>query len=496
MACSNSGSVFEPICCVHTPEGNPEARPLLGHHSHSGSQQPINTISTNNEKGLPIPVQDGYRACQAAKKKKQKLIKKLAALLLLGYLFFSYILPAYDNHNSRHRGRHHIVYSNDMENASSGDTIYHGDECRTYAVEWDGPSTFSTNSERFHLSLGKGNLASKVTVQTAAVNEPTLKLTAYVSPEDTDGDGRVAPVPGKRYNGDDKSVIKIERLGLNLEIVDDEDLFNAQIWFDDRTAHTPAGHAYRACARLEVLVLLPESYTHYKDLQINGVVADIRANGLDKVKFGNIDFNAAVGSVVTTDQLSADKFTAVVKTGHVEVASVEAATESKPLKVVADVATGHATVHAKTKPANTAHDVLVQSNTGSVQLTVSPSSSSSSSDKPADLNLHAATKVGSVRAVVSLESRHQVLRLDAGSNTGSVNAQVSDDFSGHLRVETKLGSTYVKEASGSESKIEYQKQTGQVKEGVKLFKGEESVEGHLELKSSLGRVSLEFTQTK
>lgn len=534
MTCSNSGSAFEPVCCVHTPEGNPEARPLLGHHSHSRSQQPVNNTSTYSEKGLPTPVQDGDRACmsstssfcpynkkttsngnkninifysflgKAAKKKKnQKLIKKLAGLLLLGYLFFNYILPAYhDNHNSHHhRGRHHVIVdSNDMDNASSGDTIYHGDECKTYAVEWDGPSVFSTTSERLHLSFGKGNLASKVTVQTAAVNEPTLKLTAYVSPEDEDNDGQdlsLLPVPDKKYTSNGKSVTKIERLGLHIEIIDDEDLFDAQVWFDGRTAHTPTGHAYRACARLEVLVLLPESYTRYKELHINGVVTDIRVNGLDKIKFGNVGFNAEVGSVVATDTLSADEFTAVVKTGRVEIASVEAATESKPLKVVADVVTGHAAVHAKTKPANAAHDVLVHSNTGSVQVTVSPSSSSSSSsDKPADLNIHASSKVGSVRAVVSLESRHQVLRLDAGSNTGSVSAQVSDDFSGHLRLETKLGSTYVKEMSGSESKIEYQKQTGQVKEGVKLFQGGESTEGHVELKSSLGRVALEFTRTK
>lgn len=376
---------------------------------------------------------------------------------------------------------------------SSGDTIYHGDECRTYAVEWDGPSIFSTTADRIHVNFGRGNLASKVTVQTAAVNEPTLKLTAYVSPEDKDGDLH----DPKKTLANGKSVTRIERLGLNLEVIDDEDLFDTQIWFDDRTAHTPSGHAYKACARLEVLILLPESYTSYKELQINGAVIDIRANALNKIKFDQVGFQVAVGGVVATDKLLVDEFTAVVKTGRVEIESVEAATESKPLSVVAEVATGHATVNAKTKPAKSAHDVSVSSKTGSVQLTVSPSSSSSSllSDKPADLNIHASSKVGSVRALVSLESRAQVLRLDATSSTGSVSAQISDDFSGHLRVETKMGSTYVKPTSGSESTIEYQKQTGQLKEGVKRFAGEENAEGRVDLKSSLGRVSLEFTQT-
>lgn len=503
MACSNSSSAFEPVCCVYTPDGNPEARPLLGHHSHS---QPVhsNTNTYNDKQGLPAPVQDGsHRACKADKKKK-KILKKLAGLVLLGYLFFHYILPAlFHNHSHSHRGHHDIVVdSNDLDNTSapstsSGDTIYHDDLCKTYAVEWDGPSLFSTTADRFRLNFGKGNLVSKVNIQTAQVNEPTLKLTAYVSPDDNEGHDLIVPIlrPSDKLNS--KSIIKIDHLGLNLEIIDDEDLFDVQIWYENHSAHTPEGHEYRACARVEAQVLFPESYTSYKQLLISGPVVDIRANNLGNIKFDQLGFDVAVGSVVATNNLLADDFSAVVKTGHVEFESVEAATKDAPLKIVTEVVTGHATVHAKTKPAQKAHEVLVASNTGSVQVTVSTSSSSSSSvNKPADLNIRASSKVGSVRANVQLESRQQLLRLDASSNTGSVSAQVSDEFSGRLHVETRLGSTNVQEASGSESKIEYQKQSGQVKDGVKRFQGEEAQEGHLELKSTLGRVVLEFTQTK
>ncbi|KAF9389925.1 hypothetical protein CPB97_010335 [Podila verticillata] len=499
MACSNSSSAFEPVCCVYTPEGNPEARPLLGHHSHS---QPVhNSTHTYNEKqGLPIPVQDGsHRACKAAKKKR-KILKKLAGLVLLGYIFFHYILPALsNNHSHRHQGHHDIAFdSNDLDNTSSptlsGDTIYHDDFCKTYAVQWDGPSIFSTTADRFRLNFGKGNLVSKVNILTAQVNEPTLKLTAYVSPDDNEGQDFTVPISQPADKLNIKSVIKIDHLGLNLEIIDDEDLFDVQIWYENHSAHTPEGHEYHACARVEVQVLFPESYTSYKELTISGPVVDIRANNLDNIRFDLLAFGVAVGNVVATNNLLADDFLAEVKTGRVEIESVEAATKDAPLKVAANVVTGHATVHAKTKPAQKAHEVIVASNTGSVQVTVSTSSSSSSSsvNKPADLNIQAKSKVGSVRANVQLESRQQLLRLDASSNTGSVSAQISDEFSGRLHVETRLGSTYVKEASGSESKIEYQKQTGQVKDGVKRFRDEEVQEGEVDLKSTLGRVVLEF----
>lgn len=335
---------------------------------------------------------------------------------------------------------------------------------------------------------------SKVNILTAQVNEPTLKLTAYVSPDDNEGQDFTVPISQPADKLNIKSVIKIDHLGLNLEIIDDEDLFDVQIWYENHSAHTPEGHEYHACARVEVQVLFPESYTSYKELTISGPVVDIRANNLDNIRFDLLAFGVAVGNVVATNNLLADDFLAEVKTGRVEIESVEAATKDAPLKVAANVVTGHATVHAKTKPAQKAHEVIVASNTGSVQVTVSTSSSSSSSsvNKPADLNIQAKSKVGSVRANVQLESRQQLLRLDASSNTGSVSAQISDEFSGRLHVETRLGSTYVKEASGSESKIEYQKQTGQVKDGVKRFRDEEVQEGEVDLKSTLGRVVLEF----
>lgn len=336
----------------------------------------------------------------------------------------------------------------------------------------------------------------KVNVQTAQVNEPTLKLTAFVSPDDKEGQDLIVPVSQSSSKVNGKSIIKIDHLGLNLEIIDDKDVFDVQIWFENHSAHTPDGREYRACARVEAQVLFPESYTSYKELLISGTVVDSRVNNLDNIKFDQLGFNIEVGGVLATDNLLVDEFSAVVKTGRVEIESVEPATKDAPLRVVTKVVTGHASVHAKTKPAQKAHDVVVTSNTGSVQVTASPSSSSSSSDKPADLNIRASSKVGSVRAIVQLTSRQQLLRLDASSSTGSVSAQVSDEFSGRLHVETHLGSTYVKEASGSESKVEYQKQTGQVKDGVKQFRGEEAQEGHVDLKSSLGRVVLEFTQSQ
>ncbi|KAF8918512.1 hypothetical protein BGZ52_012823, partial [Haplosporangium bisporale] len=77
--------------------------------------------------------------------------------------------------------------------------------------------------------------------------------------------------------------------------------------------------------------------------------------------------------------------------------------------------------------------------------------------------------------------------------TGSASALISDDFTGELFVESKLGSAEVYEAEESESKIRYEKQTALVKEGVKSFAGQKPQEGRVDLQSSNGLVVLEFT---
>ncbi|KAG0349458.1 hypothetical protein BG004_005809 [Podila humilis] len=473
MTCSSPSSIYPPVCCVHTPSSSQEERPLLGYHSHAA------TSDLYNEKQglLPTPTQD----CRRQANSKSKLVKNVIGAVVLFCLIHALFAHS---HNRRHK----IDNSN-----SSSNGVFVSDVCKDHAINWDGPSFFSTTANKFRLNFGKGNMFAKVDIQTADVAEPQLKIVALVSPPEDDKDQSI-DFPAHSVPGE-KTVVKIDHLSLNMEITDDASIFDAHIWYDDHTVHTPNGLKYRACARLQVQVLMPTSYTHYGQVMINGNVIEVNAHSLDQIQLDQVSFTVGVGSVVVKDKLFSDNVVAVVKTGHVEIDSVEAASDHAPLFVVAESTTGHVTVNAKTKPANKAHELNVLSNTGAVQLNVAPASSSLSSKSAlADLNIHIATSTGSVRSTVALESPEQILHLDASSNTGSVTSKVSDAFEGRFSVATKLGSSTVLPASGSESHIEYETQTSQVKIGSKVTKqGQSGSEGSIELKSSLGRVMLQFT---
>ncbi|KAF9311395.1 hypothetical protein BG003_007458 [Podila horticola] len=441
----------------------------------------------NEKQGfLPVPVQNDQPS--KISKKKKNLFKKflLVILVLLAYLFYKFLLPLYSGWPFYHRDHHHDQVIGGDTCSSDGALLLRGDVCSANTIPWNGPSTFSTASDRFLLTFSKGNMAAKITVKTSAhVLEPTLKIAGYVSPVDDD--------VVTKNNGETKT--DIEHQGVVVRITEDDYAYDIQIQYQDRVLRTPSGDKYCACARFEFLVLLPESYTQYSQMFIRGATAEIEVFDVNDIRFGELWFEVGEGNVVSSGELLVDALAVDVKTGNIDIQSVQPATKGAPLAVVAETATGDVTLHAKTKPAGAAHELQATSKTGSVQLTVTPSRPSSSSpwlSKPADLNIHATTVEGSVRALVELESRAQTLRLDASSSTDSASALLSDDFSGRFHVESQQEAN-VYEAEESESKITYEKQTSLVKEGVKSFARETPLEGHVSLKSSLGLVVLEFT---
>ncbi|KAG0090735.1 hypothetical protein BGZ92_002314 [Podila epicladia] len=447
---------------------------------------------------LPAPVQNDQPG--KASKKKKNLLKKflLVVLVLLGYLFYKFLLPLYIGlpfYHHDHDHGHDSIIIGDTCSHDTGALLLREDICRANSIPWNGPSTFSTASDRFLLTIGKGNMAARVRVQTSPhVQEPTLKIAGYVSPVGDDNED-MDPVAVTPTNSEPKT--NIEHQGVTVHITEDGYAYEIQIQYHDRVLRAPSGDKYCACARLDLQVLLPESYTRYSQLIINGAMAEIEVFGVDNIRFGELWFEVGVGNVISSGELVVDALAVDVKTGNIDIKSVEAATKRAPLAVVAEAVTGDVTLHARTKPAGAAHDLRATSKTGSVKVTVTPASSSFSSlpwlSKPADLKIHAATVEGSVRALVELESRAQTLRLDATSSTDSASALISDDFSGRFHVESQSEEANVYEADESESVITYEKQTSSVKEGVKSFSGETPQEGHVSLKSSLGLVVLEFT---
>ncbi|KAG0022799.1 hypothetical protein BGZ81_008377 [Podila clonocystis] len=442
----------------------------------------------NEKQGfLPAPVQNDQPS-KVSKKKKSLKKFLLVVLVLLGYLVYKFLLPLYNGWPFYHRDHYHDhIINGDTCSHNTGSLLLRPDVCHANSISYDGPSTFSTTSDRFILTLGSGNMAAKVGVKTSAhVLEPTLIICGDVSPVDN-GDQDIVSAALK-------GTTSIEHQGVNLKISEDEYSYNVQIQYHDRVLRAPSGEKYCACARLEVHVLLPESYTQYSQLIIRGETADIEIFNVDNVGFGELWFEVGVGSVFSQGNLVVDALAVDVKTGNVLIQSIMPATEGAPLAVVADVATGDVTLHAKTKPAKVEHDIQATSKTGSVKITVTPALPSFSSPwllKPADLNIRAASVEGPVSTKVELESRAQNLHLDATSSSDLVLAILSDDFSGRFRAES-LVKADVYEADKSESMITYEKQTSLVKEGVKSFSGETPQQGRVNLKSSGDLVVLEF----
>ncbi|GJJ74458.1 hypothetical protein EMPS_06816 [Entomortierella parvispora] len=513
--CNHSVSKFPPICCVH----NGESRPLLGHHNHdSHYQQPPQApqepmlppypaqeyrVDMTNEKAagqhngyLPMysaaPV-EGRRKCknECRNKKKSRFCKKLFAILLLIWVYHNYVQPRFFPHTRD------SVSVGDDDSSSNPDIIFgdgYHDVCKDHAVDWEGPSSFTTSAKNFKLKTGKGNLGSHVKIVKGDVSQPTLQLSGLVTPT---GEEDVKK----------KDEFEIVVQGVHLEISESEDLFEAFLWFEDRWVDEDDNHShgrYRACARFEIEIIVPESFTEYGSVTVEGGVIVIDASEeLSDVSFELFKVKSAVGHFVSRGLILADQFRAWVNTGKVEVAAVQSgAVLQGPLDVEVKVSTGHVFFGVKTTPvssksltSSSEHHVEIASSTGAVKVDVSPADGKSSKDASlVDLNLSTSSKTGSVQQTITLEN-DQALYLRTSVNTGSVKTQVSDNFLGHFSLATQLGSTHVSENPFSESEIVYEKQTARAKEGNKHLKNKgENKNGHgsIDLKSSLGSVNLEF----
>ncbi|KAF9103214.1 hypothetical protein BGX27_010679 [Mortierella sp. AM989] len=432
---------------------------------------------SNEKSGIP---QSQTCSSSCKKSRRHKSWGRLLGLILLGYVLYSF----FDSKDNHHRGRH---LNTDSEvfagHQGSKDVIY--DSCRQNAVDWDGPSTFETQAQNFQLRFGKGKYSSHVQIHTGSVTKPTLRVGGKISPE-----------------GNDHIILKGDetaRLGLHIEIKETENLFDVFIWFEDRTVDD-GWRKYPACALLDISIILPETYIRYSSILVDGAVTSIDAHDLDSIAFDKLDLETAVGHITTTGEVFVDEFLTRVSTGKTEIESVQVTEKSeKALNVKVSTNTGHVAVGVKTasvgKDEGKHHSIDISSNTGSVKVDITPSPSTDSAKNPGHLDVKAQTRTGSVKSTIQLASTEQNLYLTSGSGTGSVDAFVSDVFSGHFKVETRTGSARVQEAPGSDSHISYEKQTTQFKSGIKIFEGDDSIEDQpqIDLRTGTGRASLVFT---
>ncbi|KAI8606019.1 hypothetical protein EDD21DRAFT_362110, partial [Dissophora ornata] len=295
---NNSTSQYLPFSCVY----GSESQPLLGHHSHPHQSlyQQQNEgeyrVDVHDEKCDIAPREVSPLICKNTR--RRKLLGRLCALMFLGWIYYAFIHK--DNYK-HHHGNHTDVDSHTTPrniNSPQGSIGYN--HCEVDAIDWDGPSIFTTDASNFNLKFGKGSFGSYVQVHQGAVSQPTLRIEGMISPMES------VLVKNEQDGG---RTISIWHLGLHIEIREDPELFDVLVWFEDRTVVADDGYGYRACATLDIAIIL----------LIDGAVTKINMYNLDKIRFRKLDLETAVGNVIGNDLVLVDEFLVRVKTGKVEI---------------------------------------------------------------------------------------------------------------------------------------------------------------------------------
>ncbi|KAF9926475.1 hypothetical protein FBU30_003946 [Linnemannia zychae] len=363
------------------------------------------------------------------------------------------------------------------------------DECRDRAIDYDGPSRFDVNVQNLELYLGPGNYKTQVNVfSDSEIEKAEIRLRGIVSPN--------LFVKKKTIQNLQDYDVDIEHQFVNIQIKESEDVFDASIWYQDHDAKDESGHSYKACAYLELDVVIPKG-VQFGTLSIDGNVVQINTHSLDTVGFEEIHFGTKVGDV-STMELHTDSLEVNVGTGKVTVQSVKHSTLGRPLDVTAVSKTGYVTVNALTNfiEGDQVHHVIkAETGTGGVQIAVQPDDDGfhRASSVSGNILISAKTTTGSIRTQIGLADEEQYLELNAESKTGSIYGRISDIYSGHFDLQTKTGSINVSQNPSSSSRIEYKVDEKMVKSGVKTTaNGEKVSQGNVNLRVGSGSVSLVF----
>ncbi|KAF9934270.1 hypothetical protein FBU30_002688 [Linnemannia zychae] len=437
-----------------------------------------------------------HRHCHS-ESEKQRRCTLLSIILITLFMYFvvipRFIFPRGPWFTSNNNDK--SASSNSLNSLTNESNSFSFDRCRDNAIEWDGPSSFTTEAKNFRLKIDKGNIYSRVNITTGPVTSPTLRITGEVTP--LEQDSKVTKPTALSSAHDEK--IDIDYLGLHIVIVEEANQFDAQVWYDDRQATDPRdGEHYRACARMFFEVILPESYAQYESITIDGPVVVIHAQNLENVKFDRLHFSSSVGSISTHGRIQADIYDAKSNTGHINADNVQVATAGKPLDIHATSVTGSVQLTAESTAVATNeeifHKIHATTNTGQVEVTVRPAGSTihSADSKPGDLDILTRAITGSVGTTVILASKDQTLSFKSSTITGSIRSYISDEFLGKFDVSTKWGSAHVQPVKDSKSTITYQKTNAREKVGTKTLDGSEGTQGSIELKTSTGGSTLVF----
>ncbi|KAF9185092.1 hypothetical protein BGZ51_002966 [Haplosporangium sp. Z 767] len=428
---------------------------------------------------------------QHGKSSRRRIFTRhVLATMILVYAFY-YIFQSSGPHNLRYE------YGDDDTNAPEAlDYLQVGRErCRDNLIPWDGPSHFETRATNIELKIGKGDLATNVSVLTNhKIDHPTVEIHANVSynrhhDHDHDHDDE----------NDDEEVDaytkKIHHQGLHVHVHEKHDKFEITLWADKDKGHCRHHHRrhhHRFCGNIDVVITLPKSLHDFGHLAIHGPVMNVHTKDIAAIDFKSVNIHSAVGEIkVHGDGVTTKKLKAFVSAGTVSVSSLTAPAGTA-VKALVRAAVGPVSVNAvipQEPIRHGKHHLTVRSSTGTVDLNVRPGKADKSMMKgvPGRLHVEASSKLGQVRTSVEVAEK-QVLHLKSKSSTGSVDSTVSDNFLGRLKLITAFGSTKVIEAADSPSEIKYDQNTSRRKCGRKHLKkdvDDDDVEGEEEVEKRL-----------
>ncbi|KAG0300810.1 hypothetical protein BGZ98_008850 [Dissophora globulifera] len=442
--------------------------------------------------------------------KKRFFLRRMIAGMLLAWIYFAifgYRHSELDRHGGKHHHHHH-----DHEGGHG-----HNNKCvRKDLVPWErGPSKFGTSAKNISLRFGNGNMFSKVDVVSSGdVMSPMILVNANVTKA-----RRHCHHPQGHDDGvkDTVSTKQTQYLGLHIDVDEQDDEFSMTIWADDHLEpdhgqdhpDDPDNDHHRCsfCAGLEVVILLPESFTTFGRLFVEGVVMDFQAQDLGRITFDTFSVSTTVGAILfQSDLVIATEIFAHSITGAVEIASVTAPA-GKPLKVKVTTTVGAIDVNAVlprvvADAEDQNHEIDLSTVTGLVQIDVKAAdedilfTKKGTATVPGDAQIRASSDVGQIITTITLAD-DQLLFLNSKSTTGQIDTTVDDKFLGNIRVQTDMSRIDVFEAEGSKSEIEYEKNSKQLKVGHKHLKdnGDDTSDendGDIVLRSGFGQVVLTF----
>ncbi|KAG0237177.1 hypothetical protein B0O80DRAFT_495137 [Mortierella sp. GBAus27b] len=488
---SHSNSQYPPFCCVHNPKGS-ERAPLLGYHHHAHPQHQPQHQQLQGDYYIDVPGYPYGSSCDGKRNRKHKYLARILGFFF-GITLFYFFFHRYHSHSHPYidfPGMNPLSQGNKGIGASS-------DSCLARAVEWDGPSTFVTDARHFSLHLGSDPLinsyfASDVQIHTSnQVQQPTFIV-----------QGKISPLEGGQIQEEvDGDVTRISYLGLEIEIRNNADVMEAKLWFHDRWVDNDGG--YRACASFQLAIILPATFTSYETISIEGPIMAVNYHDLSNIRFRSIHVKSSVGHITAGGDVFVDQLDVQTATGDISFDSIHVANRdegiSKPLDVKTQSQAGQVklglTANFVNQDESQPHRVVAASSVGSVTVNLRTPTDQQipAGKKPGDVDIQATSNVGLVQPTVQLFNDEQALKLTAKTNTGSVEATISDKFLGRFNAQTSFGSVKVQPAVGSRSVIRFERQGFAIKAGQKVRKdGSGGDRGDIDIRSNLGSAKLWF----